>query len=440
MCACFGIIRAMTDNIQSLADTPQEYRGGVRRSQARWLLIVGLALFALFQIVGGLIPNAGFFSDQNFAFDLRMRRNEVRCAHQGVNSFRIWTHEITIPGFTPLGRPDKEAVPSSPGDAIVHAYSPWHIALFYFYGWMPEVMCLSLMALVFGVCLFFVGSEAFRLSKARFGHYGLVVAFSLAMISCSAAHCFVFLNYGVLILAAFLLMNKMLEDDVGWGGEILAGLAWSVMMIKPQVGLLFGWPLFWKRRYLAIAMAIVVCLAETLFVSFAVHEPVIDLILQVPQLGLPYGTGTLARALKPVLGVYSTIVVMLSFFALTGLATFAVRRSHDFLLCCAPAIVAIPLWTYSSGFDHVILLPVVMLLAGRMFATRGIDRWKLLGCSYLLAQIPLRLWSIASSLKLFSPAGIGWMYRLVELFAQLLLVTFVALMIREELQRRRHAG
>ena len=97
----------------------------------------GIALFAVFQIAGGLIASSGFFADGRFGCDLRLRRNEIRCAHQGVNSFRIWTRETTLSGFTPITRPDMENLPRAPGDAVVHAYPPWHTAMFYFYGWLP---------------------------------------------------------------------------------------------------------------------------------------------------------------------------------------------------------------------------------------------------------------------------------------------------------------
>jgi hypothetical protein len=280
----------------------------------------GIAIFALFQIAGGLIASSGFFADGRFGCDLQLRRNEICCAHQGVNSFRIWTRETTLPGFTPITRPDMENLPRAPGDAVVHAYPPWHTAMFYFYGWLPEQMCLSLMSVVFGLCLFFIVSECVRISKAHFEHYGLAVGLSLSIISYFVAQCFVFLNYGVLVLAAFFLMNRALEK----GHDVAAGLCWSVMMVKPQVGLLFVWPLFWHRHYRTIVTATVVCLVATFLTSMQVHESMIDLILQIPQIGKPYGAGGLVdRVLGLAIGKSYPFVGMLFFFMLTGLATWS---------------------------------------------------------------------------------------------------------------------
>ena len=100
-----------------------------KASKTKCLLIAGIALFALFQAA------SGFLSDSRFGYDLSLRHNEVCCAHQGVNSFRIWNHEATLPGFYPYPS-DKPTLPHAETDVPVHAYPPWHTAMFYFYGWM----------------------------------------------------------------------------------------------------------------------------------------------------------------------------------------------------------------------------------------------------------------------------------------------------------------
>ena len=423
----------MTDNIQSFADTPQGYRG-VRRSKARWLLIVGLVLFALLQFAGGIIPQLTFRNDPAgcdipfIGCDLRLRRNEVFCAHLGVNSFRIWNREVSLPGFVPWSRPDKEDVPCATGDLLVHSYPPWHHAFFYFYGWLSARLCTIWMAVVYGFCLCFIVSECARLLKARFDGDGLAVRFALSMIIYPAVHCLCSLNYGILILAAFLLMNRAREK----GHDVAAGLCWAVMMIKPQVGLLFVWPLFWHRHYRTIITATVTCLAGTLFTSLQVHESMIDLILQIPQIGKPYGTGSVVDAiLKPVFGENISFFQMSGFFVLTGLATWFLRRDRDFLLCSVPAALAVPLWTYSNTHDLVILLPLYMFLSIQMFGSGRIDKWKILGLFFCAAVVLMRIWSILVGLKIIAPTGIGWIFRFLEIVSQLTLAVFVVLLIRE---------
>ena len=126
----------------------------MKGSKLTWaVIVVGIALFGLSQIVSGVLLLPWCVEAVNFPHDLQLRRNEIRCAHQGVNSFRVWTREVVVPGFTPYGRPDMEKVErANESDATVHAYPPWHTAFFWFYGWLPWVLCVSLMSVAFGIC------------------------------------------------------------------------------------------------------------------------------------------------------------------------------------------------------------------------------------------------------------------------------------------------
>lgn len=395
----------------------------MKASKAKTLAVVAIVLFGLCQAITGALSVVGF-SGENLGFDLRLRRNEIRCAHQGVNSFHIWTCETTLSGFAPHPRPDKESVVRQAGDGTVHAYPPWHTAFFWFYGWLSELLCVSLMSVVFGLCLAFIVCETLRISRERFGDSGWLYA-GLALVLCTYAvvQCFFLLNYGVLILAAFLLMNRALEKGHG----VLAGLAWAVMMIKPQVGLLFVWPLFWHRRFLTIMTAATVCLAATVFTSFAVHEPMIDLILQVPQIGAPYGSGVVTdKFVRPLLGDGATFVFPGLCFVLMGIATYLLRTKRDFLVSCLPAVFAIPFWTYSQSHDRVILLPAFLMLTGWVWTARRWNAWTTLGCLYLALQISMLGWDLAARLGV----GRGWIYHLSEYGLCAAMLVIVVLFVR----------
>lgn len=116
--------------------------------------------------IGAELCSAFYLLDERYPIDLRFRRDEIRCAHQGVNSFRIWNREISLKGFTPLDRPDMPNVERGKDDRYVHAYPAWHTCFFYFYGWMPEHICIVLMAVIFGFCVKYICDEMFRLEKS----------------------------------------------------------------------------------------------------------------------------------------------------------------------------------------------------------------------------------------------------------------------------------
>jgi hypothetical protein len=401
----------------------------MKANRVRWLIAAGIALFAVYQVASVFLSGWLYFRDDRFGYDLRLRRNEVRCVQLGVDSFKIWDRETTLPGFTPLRRPDKADVPSAASDAVVHAYPPWHHAFFYFYGWLHEAMCLSLMSIVFGICLSFIVSETLRLSRARCDCGGLAAFFALSTLAFAATWCYCMLNYGILILAAFLLMNRALEK----GHDVAAGLCWAVMMVKPQVGLLFVWPLFWHRRHRTILVAAAACALATLFVAGRVHESPVDLVLQIPKIGSPYGTSGFVKFLPAsVFGESRTFVVMGAFFALTGLATWAFRKRGDFLLSCVPAALATPLWTYNKEHDAVILLPLFIVLACRAFASRKFGKWAWIACSYVLASVLFYGWIVLIDRGIVDHTKMQSLRAILRLLTFAPLAVFAALLVRED--------
>ena len=400
---------------------------GVRR-----LLIFGLVAYVLFQFLCVFLPDKRPCVPNVFGGDLRLRRNEIVCAHQGVNSFRIWNREISLPGFTPYSRPDKEDVAHREGDAWVHAYPPWHTAMFYFYGWMSDRACIALMSGVFVLCLCFIFYESVCFVRERFEDGVLVVGWAMAMIAGYTIFCFNYLNYGILILAALLFMNKMLKK----GHVIWAGLAWAVMMIKPQMGLLFVWPLFWHRKYVTIVTAAGVCLAATFVTSLLVHESMIDLILQVPQIGAPYSTlNGVEFLVRPFLGESTKVVVMVAFFIFTGFATWVFRKSDDFMLSCVPVVLAIPLWTYSQELDRVILFVAFLFMMGRMFTAKRFNKWVWIGSLYFVDMVCIYMWRLVSNMGLFDPTGKDIFYNVMTLLSQAFLFMLLLFLMCEELPR-----
>ena len=387
-------------------------------------------LFALFHAITGVfLDGAGFFlSEERFGNDLRWRQNEVCCAHQGVNSFRIWNHERELEGFRPIWRPDKENK-GRPGDRSVHAYPPWHTSLFYFYGWMPQSMCLCFMSMVFGLCLCFIVAECIRIFRLRIPDYGIPVAFCLSMIVVYAVRCFIFLNYGVLVLAAILAMNKALERN----RDVCAGMLWAVAMIKPQVGLLFFWPLFWKKRYKTICVSITACLSLTFITSGLVKESVMDLILQVPEMAKPYSSTIVVRALKPLFGAYVSTTLRILFFLGVGIITFMVKDRMDFVLLCALVSVIVPIWTYCQCHDYVILL-FWYLLWSLMFITNAKCKKALLFCmiGYVMGDVFTCSWCLVQGLDLFDPSDVfGRMYGIARRMMDAFCVTMMVLVVHE---------
>lgn len=301
-----------------------------------------------------------------YAFDLRLRYREMVCAHRGINTFHAWENQECVGDFTPMEYPGKVA--ATPKDGVrpqfFHAYPAWHTAFAWAFGWMDEMVCVSLMAMVFGLCLSFLVRETFAVCRPA-GEWSAVAAWAvLSMVSTCIAYLALNLNYGLLVLTMAILMAHALKG----GHDLAAGLAWSVMLIKPQLGLLFGWPLLFARRYRAIAAAAAVIAGATLFASAVYRENPVELILQVPKLGAPFGGNPFVeRFLVPAVGPVAKHLWMAAFFALCGALSFRLRRSDDWLRKLAPAALCATMWTYSQPHDQVILWLWFAFAATRVF-------------------------------------------------------------------------
>ena len=406
----------------------------MKASKTKYFIVAALVVFGVLQAANCIL----FFrpvKNGRVGWDLDLRRNEVRCAHQGVSSFRIWNRETTLEGFVPCQRPDKEAVVYHEGDAQVHAYPPWHTTMFWFYGWLGRDACLAFMAVIFGFCLCFTGYETVRLSKERFKAYEAVAAISLILIAYSVTKCFTTLNYGVLLLAMFLLMNKALEK----GHDILAGLAWAIMMIKPQVGFLFVWPLLWQKHYRTIITAAIVCFVATIGTSLLVHESVIDLILQVPKIGAPYPVG-IFLLIKPIAGNVGTSLFTMVSFSLVGFGTWLLRKNPDFLVNCAPVALMIPIWTFTNDYDWGILLPAYILLAGRVFESRKFDALTLLSILYCFIMVFMHDFFINAALAMLPSVNDLWIHRIAKFAVCPLLPLTAGLFVYEKHKELRAEG
>lgn len=373
-----------------------------------------IAVLSVAGIASGVISVTGCFSNDVFGFDLRMRRNEILCAHQGVNSFRIWNRELVLPGFVPLTRPDRADVERKDGDKVVHAYPAWHTLFFYFYGWLPELMCVAMMTLAYVACTWLVVGET--LKEARVLCCSVAAGFALSMISFSTIVCFALLNYGMFLTAVFLLLRKFDNAE----RPVLAGLCWAVMMIKPQVGLLLFWPLLWRGKYKTIVVAFVACTLASCVTAFLVKENPIDLILQIPEIGRPYGGYTFVdKVLKPIFGDSVGMIWMGCFFCLSGLIAYGTRGVRDFLVASAPIVAFIPMWTYSGGYDHVILFGWYLVTVVCALKSKP---WRCYWCALILVTVFKCAWSSARECGLFNPAGKGWIYHMVAFGLDMLTV------------------
>lgn len=353
--------------------------------------------------------------------DIRFRHNEICCSHEGVNPFDVWTHHVENERFVGLSRPDfpKEASTK----LRVHAYPPWHTTFAWFYKWIPQeampILITILSTLAFVLFGWMLRRWAPQEPKEARQIFYLI---SFAGIAVPMAYLFGTANYGGILLALMIGMMSAFEKRQ----DTLLGILWALVMIKPQVGLLLFWPLFFAKRYKAIAIAVGICSLATLWPAYIYHVSPVELILQVPQIGAPYVKADWTSVVGVVLNVLGPtgmpIWMGICFLACAGLS-FLSRRSDSVLLRFAPALIIFPFWTYSQPHDRVVLGLLYTLILSEIFGTgSGLfgprERALFIGVTMglLFAIVFTAIWSIGAMFDLFDPSGIGWFYRLIDLF------------------------
>lgn len=91
------------------------------------------------------------------AGDFGMRYNEICCAHSGINSYHIWTREITSDRWQGHDNPNVAGRRDQvPGKDIVHAYPPWHHVFLWPMGYLSRTMATALLYTLMGVAMVYL--------------------------------------------------------------------------------------------------------------------------------------------------------------------------------------------------------------------------------------------------------------------------------------------
>ena len=359
-----------------------------------------LGCLAVCGIVFAALAEIAWIAKMGGPGDLRTRTNEILCSHEGINPIRVFNREIETARFKGGNRPD---FPNEQTDKLtVHAYPPWHTAYAWFYGSIPFPYVIAFVYLLSGIALTLIWTVVRGfIPKDRYQGFFLL-SFVLLFIGYPIFNCLRWGNYSVIIAALAILMYKALEKEK----EIVAGFCWALMMTKPQVALLFFWPLFWTCRFRAIVVSIGVCLAATLWPAYVYKESPIDLILQIPSIGAPFVGGYLRRFVSEDVAKLICNVWMVICFVGCGFCTYLLRRAKPSYILYLPALVFFPIWTYSQSADHVVafLIPVLLGLS----ALKGNKIAFVVCLIVILSGFEKYLWFVLVNTGSVNPRGLGW--------------------------------
>ncbi len=386
-----------------------------------YIKIVLHSLFALACVALIAVASISFYRHARSAGsfnDLKLRYHEVCCSHTGVNPFHIWNQTIMSDKYKGIPHPDYK-YDESPNKFEVHAYPAWHTTFFWFYGFISENVCVVLMS-TFQIFVFIGGFIYFR----RFFSSTSSVFFCLGVLLFLFIYPFLISlhqgNYGGLLL----LLSIMFYESLKRKHEIVAGIIWGVMMIKPQVALLLFLPLLFSRKYLTISVAVIICICATLIQSFVYKESPIDLILQIPEIGRPYvgnNAGVISLALNKCFGVNGVFVGMCVGFLICAILSYRLRNQSSWFIRLFPAFALFPLWTYSYAYDLPAQWMVFVVMSAWLIQNLR-NKWFMCKVVFLWILIFSSLYFLFLKFVMQDTSGIGWRFYLAQVSFEIVLL------------------
>lgn len=371
------------------------------------LFFVCLMVVALLGTVAEIVANRNSPLPQ----DLELRYNESLCAHTGLNPFYLWTDQVTSPEFQRIKLKNP-----APNKKNVHCYTPWHVAYTWFYGNLtfPYVVGIVYLLSGLGLALLFGQLKQHVPETAP----SLYWAWTTAMLLPPIASCCVWGNYGMICTGLSVVLYVALLKD--W--QFVAGIAWGLMMTKPQAATLFVFPLLFQRKFRTIVVAALLCGLATLWPAYVYGESPLKLILQIPKIGSSIDTVVvykiIPKAIVPFVKWGWTAVCAL----LCAWMSWRLRSAQRPIVRFAPVAFFFPVWMYSHSHDHIMTWFFVVVMAGVLvsFLQAVRNSWirRLILCylaCFIVSHVFCSLWSIGAGSGLFVPTGIGWLYQVVSL-------------------------
>ena len=279
-------------------------------------------------------------------YDFTLRMNELACVRQRVNPYDVWSEKVSLPPYYPNTH---EGAPPNGCSRQVNAYAPWEYVVLLPFSFVSEGVAWTLYCLVMGLSFLLVlglpwrsaaGKDAFLPSALAL----LAVAYPIwSNVSVG--------NFALPVLAASVAMAWALNR----GRDTLAGVCWAVVMLKPQIALVFAIPLLLRCRWRTVFVAGATCLLLSVVAAVLCRASVVDMLLQGPAANTAFffGCGTWPRFLcgtPPAEGDIRAglLVGAAACAALTAL----VRRERDWFVFLMPAAITSCCWTYTQAYSH----------------------------------------------------------------------------------------
>lgn len=337
-------------------------------------LVIGVSFYADFR--------NPFSSREVPGFDGRLRLNEAEVLRKGINPFDILSGKIYPPEGYIAGNHEVNAKWDVPpvGNKEVHTYTPWSYSFVLPFTFIDRTLAGRIFWLIDTAALLFVIVFAFFVGYSIRSRWldGVFVAAAAICLGNPFPVNSDLNNYSTVLVAAVIGMCWCLNKRK----DVLAGLLWALVMIKPHFGILFGFPILMQGRWKTLLVAPVACLLASIPAALLCHANPIDMCLNVIDkdgAGFCFQwTGLFPAPVFSMIANHIGGAGVLNLSMAVGVAVmlmllWRLRKQSDFFVLCLPVAITIPMWLYSQYQDAAILCLVQISLAVVMVKQFGQD-------------------------------------------------------------------
>jgi len=323
------------------------------------------------------------FPENHRALDFRMRYNEAECVRSGKDPYLVWNGTLEAGRYTPW---DFKYLGYAGQIDLIHAYPPWEYAWMLPLTFLPrdaaEILfrTLSLSSVLFIVVTAFMLGYGIRQEAWA----GFAVASAVLFAWPAMRSCLEYLNFGIPISAAVLMALLCHRGNHDW----LAGVFWSFVMVKPQLGGLFVLALIVRWKWRSLLVVGMVTLFGTLVSAAFCRQSPLDMVLSIANYscGQFSCVGFIAPRLFSRLASYFGETSLIAGSALLGAGVCALlccmlRSCEDVFEWAVPPAFLSTLWVVARSHD--LAINTIVFLGLSIASVRGAQKPAFL-CNLLL--------------------------------------------------------
>lgn len=389
---------------------------------ALFVMAIGIPIWMDFE--KGWIDERYSGCAERIGIDFLMRYNEMACILDGVNPCAIRFGHLKSVKYRYYMSPEEVQ-----GQQILDAYPPWAYTYFSWLTCFSQRMAWTIYYGVLVVALGYIVWTAYRYALLQGLHISTAFCCALGaalLVPYGVSSCFYVGNYS-LIVAAFLCAFLWAMDG---NKPIAAGLAWAIMMTKPQMGIMMAIPLLMQRKLKVCIIAIVICLVSSIPPSVQCRTNPLELIAAIPKFGADVATqtkllpGILMHLLSRWIPMSALNLLQAGFgVVLCAVLTWRLRSSPWPWVRYLPAVIVGNYCLYSLSHNDctfIVAMGVLLAVVARA-QRRELTCWMVfacvcLGCFYCQLILSHPTWSIANIFGFSWPetSRVYWMASLVH--------------------------